>query len=424
MPLTTDQQRVKDLLTETITLLCKNGLNFKSQFTIEGLIGITIDQNDVFLISLHENVALRHVHESSDHKRDHQKVPATTGHQVPSSSLGSRSSLATTFRSVQQRRPPAFCAVAPKSAAENVPPASAPCSLMRALLTGRGIADGGTTDAPQLSADLNTGADSVMFKTSSCRSIDNEIDASGRVEDNRLELPHLADEDVSRNMKVSHGDYLKSRANSQQSEIIVIKEESISHENVADGLDKSIFEESTSRPLPDISAEYPLHDARQEFSGNNSGSIATDHSPDYYSSQHFVQHLTDDTEDNEPDFLSGIEVGCTLGPNPVHYTLVPGGNNRGGAAIVGSDGHRYGVKMVKPNVTYWRCVVRNRLMNCRAVVIQRGRTFVRGAQEHCHSPLNVSGCNPLEQGQPITGPPFLSQETETDVDAWPNTVNT
>lgn len=54
MVLTADQQRVKALLAETITLLCKNGLHFQSKFCIEGLIGITLDEGDVFLVSINE----------------------------------------------------------------------------------------------------------------------------------------------------------------------------------------------------------------------------------------------------------------------------------------------------------------------------------------------------------------------------------
>ena len=56
MGLTSDQQRIKTLLTETITLLCKNGLHFQSEFSVEGLLGITVDQENVFLISIKETV--------------------------------------------------------------------------------------------------------------------------------------------------------------------------------------------------------------------------------------------------------------------------------------------------------------------------------------------------------------------------------
>lgn len=56
MTLKADQEQVKALLTETITLLCKNGLHFKSEFCVEGLIGITLDHSEVFLISIKETV--------------------------------------------------------------------------------------------------------------------------------------------------------------------------------------------------------------------------------------------------------------------------------------------------------------------------------------------------------------------------------
>lgn len=56
MVLKADQQRVKALLTETITLLCKNGLHFNSELCIDALVGITLDQEDVFLVSIKETI--------------------------------------------------------------------------------------------------------------------------------------------------------------------------------------------------------------------------------------------------------------------------------------------------------------------------------------------------------------------------------
>jgi len=56
MVLKSDQQRIKTLLQEAIPLLCKNGLSYQSEFCIEALIGITLDQNDVFLVNINERV--------------------------------------------------------------------------------------------------------------------------------------------------------------------------------------------------------------------------------------------------------------------------------------------------------------------------------------------------------------------------------
>lgn len=52
-----DQSRLTTLLTDTIVLLCKNGLNFQSTLRIVGVLGITIDDNDVFIVHLNENVS-------------------------------------------------------------------------------------------------------------------------------------------------------------------------------------------------------------------------------------------------------------------------------------------------------------------------------------------------------------------------------
>ena len=51
-----DQERVTQLLTDAITVLCKNGLNYESQFCIEGLLGITLDEREVFLVKIDETV--------------------------------------------------------------------------------------------------------------------------------------------------------------------------------------------------------------------------------------------------------------------------------------------------------------------------------------------------------------------------------
>lgn len=56
MKLKEDQARIKELLKDTITLLCKNGLQYKAGFSVEALIGITLDEEDVFLVNIKESV--------------------------------------------------------------------------------------------------------------------------------------------------------------------------------------------------------------------------------------------------------------------------------------------------------------------------------------------------------------------------------
>ena len=56
MVLQEDRERVQALLKDTITLLCRNGLSFRSEFSIEALIGITLDKDDVFLVSINESI--------------------------------------------------------------------------------------------------------------------------------------------------------------------------------------------------------------------------------------------------------------------------------------------------------------------------------------------------------------------------------
>ncbi len=56
MLLTDEQAKVRALLAEAITVLCKNGLTYRTEFCVEGLLGITLDNEDVFLISINETI--------------------------------------------------------------------------------------------------------------------------------------------------------------------------------------------------------------------------------------------------------------------------------------------------------------------------------------------------------------------------------
>lgn len=49
-----DQERVKTLLADTVTLLCKNGLFFSKQLKVQGLLGITVDDDEVFIVHIDE----------------------------------------------------------------------------------------------------------------------------------------------------------------------------------------------------------------------------------------------------------------------------------------------------------------------------------------------------------------------------------
>ena len=54
---TTDNwQRVKSLLIEAVVLLCKNSVHYNSKLNIEGLLGVTVDSSDVFLVNINQTV--------------------------------------------------------------------------------------------------------------------------------------------------------------------------------------------------------------------------------------------------------------------------------------------------------------------------------------------------------------------------------
>lgn len=72
-----ENQRVRALLTEAITVLCKNGLKYKSKFSIEGLLGITLDDNEIVLVNINETVK-EEASDSSDASSDEGKATAKT----------------------------------------------------------------------------------------------------------------------------------------------------------------------------------------------------------------------------------------------------------------------------------------------------------------------------------------------------------
>ena len=47
-------EKVRLLLTKAVTEICQNELNYQDGFTIEGLFGITLDAEEVFLVKINE----------------------------------------------------------------------------------------------------------------------------------------------------------------------------------------------------------------------------------------------------------------------------------------------------------------------------------------------------------------------------------
>ena len=69
-----DQERVKDLIKDTVLLLCKNGLSYLDELRIEGVIGVTLDNKDLFLV--HVNEKLNTINEIVDDKNPQDEIQA------------------------------------------------------------------------------------------------------------------------------------------------------------------------------------------------------------------------------------------------------------------------------------------------------------------------------------------------------------
>jgi hypothetical protein len=49
-----DVERTRTLLASTVGVLCRNSLRYNHELRIQGLIGITLDSEQVFLVSINE----------------------------------------------------------------------------------------------------------------------------------------------------------------------------------------------------------------------------------------------------------------------------------------------------------------------------------------------------------------------------------
>ena len=79
-----DRERMKTLLVEAIATLCRNGLHYEEELTVEGLIGITLDKRDVFLVNINESFNL----EGESTSKNGEKL--ALNEEIVSTSLESR----------------------------------------------------------------------------------------------------------------------------------------------------------------------------------------------------------------------------------------------------------------------------------------------------------------------------------------------
>ena len=69
-----EHDHVRGLLTEAVMLLCKTSINYRTQFRIEGLLGITIDDNEVLLVNIKEDIGRGSTLNESPNKKVAQQL--------------------------------------------------------------------------------------------------------------------------------------------------------------------------------------------------------------------------------------------------------------------------------------------------------------------------------------------------------------
>ncbi len=69
MVLKVEHERMKTLIARVVSVLCKNGLNYTKEFRIEGLLAVTLDQDDIFLLNINELVKHDSLNDSAERGR-------------------------------------------------------------------------------------------------------------------------------------------------------------------------------------------------------------------------------------------------------------------------------------------------------------------------------------------------------------------
>ena len=54
MRMSLEHERLVRMLKESISLMCKSSLNYNLELSVEGLLGITLDKKDIFLVNINE----------------------------------------------------------------------------------------------------------------------------------------------------------------------------------------------------------------------------------------------------------------------------------------------------------------------------------------------------------------------------------
>lgn len=104
-----DQKRVSALLVQTVSLLCKNGLHFEKGLRIQGLLGITIDDKDVFIVQIDDKLLQKNFTEEQSNafkgksKTDQESTSRKTCKDLPNQFLDVAPEKSTKYLDPQNR---------------------------------------------------------------------------------------------------------------------------------------------------------------------------------------------------------------------------------------------------------------------------------------------------------------------------------
>jgi hypothetical protein len=120
-----DHERLQALLTDTVTCLCRNGLQFQQNICVQGLLGITLDNNEVFIVHINETMTAS---ETGAVRQMPVHMPQKSHHLKPTKRLFGRESFKFGKRySVRPQQPSRTSAMLNESSSERAASNSQGC---------------------------------------------------------------------------------------------------------------------------------------------------------------------------------------------------------------------------------------------------------------------------------------------------------
>lgn len=73
-----EQERIRSLLVDTISLLCRNGLHFENELRVQAVVGVTVDKEKCFLVHINKCFERKTLDDEDCENEEQQEIAATS----------------------------------------------------------------------------------------------------------------------------------------------------------------------------------------------------------------------------------------------------------------------------------------------------------------------------------------------------------